>query len=72
MRISQVIPLWERVFPVGYSGIELIVDPLKYELVCRGHESTLFSPVQKLIKRRGFTKNQIFSSLISVEIHPMT
>ncbi|MDY7005016.1 MAG: hypothetical protein SWX82_14010 [Cyanobacteriota bacterium] len=29
MRISQVTPLWKKNFPVGYSGIELIVDPLK-------------------------------------------
>ncbi|WP_353735205.1 hypothetical protein [Okeania sp. SIO2C2] len=53
MRISQVTPLWERMFPVGYSGIELIVALLTDELVYRGYESTLFSPVQKSIKKKG-------------------
>ncbi|WP_353735910.1 MULTISPECIES: hypothetical protein [unclassified Okeania] len=53
MRISQVTPLWEKIFPVGYSGIELIVASLTDELVCCGHEVTLFSPVQKLIKNKG-------------------
>ncbi|NEQ72821.1 MAG: glycosyltransferase family 4 protein [Okeania sp. SIO2C9] len=49
MRISQVNPLWKKVFPVAYSGIELIVAPLTYELVCRGYEVTLFAPIQELI-----------------------
>ncbi|NEN89288.1 MAG: glycosyltransferase family 4 protein [Okeania sp. SIO3H1] len=53
MRISQVTPLSERVFPVSYSSIELIVDTLKDELVYHGHEVTLFSPVQKSIKKKG-------------------
>ena len=34
MRFSQVTPLWEKVFPVGYSGIKLIVESLKNELLC--------------------------------------
>lgn len=43
MRIAQVAPLWERVPPPGYGGIELIVGLLTDELVRRGHEVTLFA-----------------------------
>jgi glycosyltransferase involved in cell wall biosynthesis len=43
MKIAQVSPLWERVPPVGYGGIELIVSRLSDELVRRGHEVTLFA-----------------------------
>jgi glycosyltransferase involved in cell wall biosynthesis len=43
MRIAQVAPLWERVPPPAYGGIELIVGLLTDELVKRGHEVTLFA-----------------------------
>lgn len=43
MRIAQVAPLWERVPPPGYGGIELVVGLLTDELVRRGHEVTLFA-----------------------------
>lgn len=43
MRIAQVAPLWERVPPPGYGGIELIVGHLTDELVRRGHQVTLFA-----------------------------
>lgn len=43
MRIAQVAPLWERVPPFRYGGIELIVSLLTDELVQRGHEVTLFA-----------------------------
>ncbi|ACK71086.1 glycosyl transferase group 1 [Gloeothece citriformis PCC 7424] len=43
MRIAQIAPLWERVPPLGYGGIELIVGLLTDELVRRGHEVTLFA-----------------------------
>ncbi|WP_071515798.1 glycosyltransferase family 4 protein [Geitlerinema sp. PCC 9228] len=43
MRIAQVSPLWERVPPPGYGGIELVVSQLTDELVRRGHEVTLFA-----------------------------
>ena len=43
MRIAQVAPLWERVPPIGYGGIELIVSLLTDELVRRGHQVTLFA-----------------------------
>ncbi|HEY9748807.1 MAG TPA: glycosyltransferase family 4 protein [Allocoleopsis sp.] len=43
MRIAQIAPLWERVPPPGYGGIELVVGLLTDELVRRGHEVTLFA-----------------------------
>jgi len=43
MKIAQVAPLWERVPPHSYGGIELVVSRLTDELVRRGHEVTLFA-----------------------------
>ncbi len=43
MRIAQIAPLWERVPPPAYGGIELVVALLTDELVRRGHEVTLFA-----------------------------
>lgn len=43
MKIAQVAPLWERVPPVTYGGVELIVSLLTDELVRRGHDVTLFA-----------------------------
>ena len=43
MRIALVAPLWERVPPPTYGGIELVVSLLCDELVRRGHEVTLFA-----------------------------
>ncbi|MGB3614283.1 MAG: glycosyltransferase family 4 protein [Elainellaceae cyanobacterium] len=43
MRIAQIAPLWERVPPLAYGGIELIVSLLTDELVSRGHNVTLFA-----------------------------
>ncbi len=43
MKIAQVAPLWERVPPPAYGGIELVVSLLTDELVRRGHEVTLFA-----------------------------
>jgi len=43
MKIAQVAPLWERVPPVTYGGIELVVSRLTNELVRRGHDVTLFA-----------------------------
>jgi glycosyltransferase involved in cell wall biosynthesis len=43
MRIAQIAPLWERVPPPAYGGIELVVGLLTDELVARGHEVTLFA-----------------------------
>jgi glycosyltransferase involved in cell wall biosynthesis len=43
MKIAQVAPLWERVPPPSYGGIELVVSLLTDELVRRGHDVTLFA-----------------------------
>lgn len=43
MHIAQIAPLWERVPPSRYGGIELVVSLLTEELVRRGHEVTLFA-----------------------------
>lgn len=43
MRIAQVAPVWERVPPVRYGGIELVCSLLTEELVARGHDVTLFA-----------------------------
>ncbi len=43
LRIAQVSPLWTRIPPVTYGGIELMMKLLIDELVARGHEVTLFS-----------------------------
>lgn len=43
MKIAQIAPLWERVPPPGYGGVELVVGLLTDELVRRGHEVTLFA-----------------------------
>ncbi|MBE7383967.1 MAG: glycosyltransferase family 4 protein [Leptolyngbya sp. SIO1E4] len=43
MQIAQIAPLWERVPPPAYGGIELVVSLLTDELVRRGHDVTLFA-----------------------------
>ncbi|MGB7444619.1 MAG: glycosyltransferase family 4 protein [Coleofasciculaceae cyanobacterium] len=43
MKIAQISPLWERVPPFRYGGVELVVSLLTDELVRRGHEVTLFA-----------------------------
>jgi glycosyltransferase involved in cell wall biosynthesis len=43
MKIAQLAPLWERVPPPAYGGIELVVGLLTDELVRRGHDVTLFA-----------------------------
>ncbi len=43
MRIGMVAPIWERVPPEKYGGIELVVYLLVEELVRRGHQVTLFA-----------------------------
>jgi glycosyltransferase involved in cell wall biosynthesis len=50
MRIAQIAPLWERVPPFRYGGIELIVSLLTDELVRRGHEVTLFASGDSISK----------------------
>jgi len=43
LRIAQVAPLWTRIPPSTYGGIELLMKLLIDELVARGHDVTLFS-----------------------------
>jgi glycosyltransferase involved in cell wall biosynthesis len=43
MRIAQIAPLWERVPPRQYGGIEAVVSDLTEELVSRNHSVTLFA-----------------------------
>lgn len=43
LRIAQVAPLWTKVPPATYGGIELLVGLLSDELARRGHEVTLFA-----------------------------
>jgi glycosyltransferase involved in cell wall biosynthesis len=43
MRIAQLAPLAESVPPRLYGGTERVVSWLTEELVCRGHEVTLFA-----------------------------
>src|SRR3984957_3955418 len=41
LRIAQVAPLWTRIPPATYGGIELLMKLLIDELVARGHDVTL-------------------------------
>jgi len=43
LRIAQVAPLWTRIPPATYGGIELLMKLLIDELAGRGHEVTLFA-----------------------------
>ncbi len=43
MKILQLAPVWERVPPPAYGGIEVVVSLLTEELVRQGHEVTLFA-----------------------------
>ena len=43
LRIAQVAPLWLRIPPATYGGIELVIKLMVDELVERGHEVTLFA-----------------------------
>lgn len=52
MKIAQVAPLWERVPPFRYGGIELVVSLLTDELVQRGHEVTLFASGDSLTQAK--------------------
>lgn len=43
LRIAQIAPLWVRIPPKKYGGIELIIFHLANELTKRGHKVTLFA-----------------------------
>ena len=48
MRIAQIAPLMETVFPKRYGGTERILSYLTEELVRAGHEVTLFASADSL------------------------
>jgi glycosyltransferase involved in cell wall biosynthesis len=52
MRIAQVAPLFESVPPKLYGGTERVVSWLTEELVCAGHEVTLFASGDSLTQAR--------------------
>lgn len=43
LRIAQISPLWTRIPPATYGGVELLMKLLIDELVARGHDVTLFA-----------------------------
>jgi glycosyltransferase involved in cell wall biosynthesis len=43
LRIAQVAPLWTRIPPMTYGGIELLMQLLIDDLADRGHDVTLFA-----------------------------
>ncbi|MEI6713567.1 MAG: glycosyltransferase family 4 protein [Verrucomicrobiota bacterium] len=50
LRIAQVSPLWTRIPPVNYGGIELLLKLMVDELVELGHDVTLFGTGDCLTK----------------------
>ena len=52
MRIAQISPLYESVPPPGYGGTERVVSWLTEELVCQGHDVTLFASGDSVTKAR--------------------
>ena len=52
MKIAQIAPVWERVPPRKYGGIEVVVHHLTEELVRRGHDVTLFATGDSVTKAR--------------------
>lgn len=52
MKIAMVAPVWERVPPTKYGGIELVVHLLTEELVRRGHDVTLFATGDSITEAR--------------------
>lgn len=52
MKIAQIAPVWERVPPRKYGGIEVVVHHLTEELVRRGHDVTLFATGDSITKAR--------------------
>lgn len=50
LRIAQIAPLWVRIPPKKYGGIELIIYHLANQLVERGHKVTLFASGDSITK----------------------
>lgn len=55
LKIAQIAPLWVRVPPKKYGGIERIVHWLTEELVKRGHDVTLFASGDSETKAKLFS-----------------
>jgi len=52
LRIAMIAPIWVRVPPTSYGGIELIVGLLADGLVDRGHDVTLFATADARTKAK--------------------
>ncbi len=52
LRIAQIAPLWVRIPPKKYGGIELIIYHLCNKLVERGHKVTLFASGDSISKAK--------------------
>lgn len=61
LRIAQLVGLTERVPPIKYGGVELVVCNLTEELIKRGHKVTLFASGDSETKAK----------LVSVCPHPL-
>lgn len=61
LRIAQIAPLWVRIPPKKYGGIELIIKYLCDELTNRGHRVTLFASGDSQTKAK----------LVSLRKHPL-
>lgn len=55
LRIAQIAPLWVRIPPKKYGGIELIIYHLANKLVERGHKVTLFASGDSITKGKLFS-----------------
>lgn len=52
MKIAQISPVFESVPPKGYGGTERIISYLTEELVCMGHQVTLFATADSVTAAR--------------------
>lgn len=55
LKIAQVAPLWVKIPPEKYGGIERIVHYLTEELIRRGHEVSLFASGDSKTKAKLFS-----------------
>ena len=52
MRIAQIAPLTEAIPPKLYGGAERVASYLTEELVCQGHDVTLFASAQSTTRAK--------------------
>jgi glycosyltransferase involved in cell wall biosynthesis len=71
MKIAQIAPVWARVPPEKYGGVELVVHNITEELIKRGHEVTLFASGDSKTKARlvSVVKKNLFAQHIPWEEH---